>query len=77
MTGTAASQAEHDAWQGIVDGVQALYPEPLPPAEAQAAAKRLVDLYRVMLAVKRRQLREAPHEPASCPKPPRQQRRRV
>jgi hypothetical protein len=37
------------AWRDLVDGVQALYPEPLPPTEAEAAAHNLVTFFRHLM----------------------------
>jgi hypothetical protein len=43
------------AWRELVDGVQALYPEPLPPTEAEAAAHNLVTFFRVLMDIDREQ----------------------
>jgi hypothetical protein len=42
------------AWEQVVDGIQKLYPQPLPIGEAECAAKNLVTFYRTLLAIKRR-----------------------
>lgn len=57
MTGSAKKRQE-EAWNKIVDGVQALYPEPLPQAEAEDAARNLVRFCKTLLAIKQRQLNE-------------------
>jgi hypothetical protein len=52
-----AKKLEEKAFNELVDGVQALYPEPLPQAEAEEAARNLARLYKTILNIKREQFR--------------------
>jgi hypothetical protein len=46
---SAAKKREEKAWRELVDGVQALYPEPLPQAEAEEAAQNLVKFFKFLM----------------------------
>lgn len=57
-TKNGSNRGRGTSWRAIVAGVQAMYPEPLPPGEAEAAAQNLVTFCRTLVAIKQRQLRE-------------------
>jgi hypothetical protein len=52
-----AKKREEEAFNKLVDGVQALYPEPLPQAEAEEAARNLARFFKTLIDIKREQLR--------------------
>jgi hypothetical protein len=58
FTENGSNPRREAAWRELVDEVQALYPEPLPPTEAEAAARNLVGFYKTLLAIKQRQLKD-------------------
>jgi hypothetical protein len=56
------SHDQSHAWKQVVDGIQKLYPQPLPVGEAECAAKNLVTFYQTLLAIKRRTEQNRCHE---------------
>jgi len=66
MTSTSqAKKRQKKSFNAIVDGVQALYPEPLPQAEAEEAAHNLIRFCRLLVKVKQEQLRKEQKQPKS------------
>ena len=55
---SAAKKREEEAFNKLVDGVQALYPEPLPQAEAEEAARNLAEFFKLLVKAKQEQLRK-------------------
>lgn len=50
-----SNRGREAAWRELVDGVQALYPQPLPPTEAEAAAHNLATFFRFLMDADREQ----------------------
>ncbi len=55
FTKNGSNRGREAAWCDLVDGVQALYPEPLPPTEAEAAAHNLATFFRFLMDADREQ----------------------
>lgn len=55
---SAAKKREERAWDELVGGVQALYPEPLPQAEAEEAAHNLVEFFKILMKAAQQQLKD-------------------
>jgi len=54
-TKNGSNRGREAAWRDLVDGVQALYPEPLPPTEAKAAAHNLATFFKLLMDADREQ----------------------
>ncbi len=52
-----AKKREEKAFNELVEGVQALYPERLPQAEAEEAARNLAEFFKLLIKAKQEQLR--------------------
>ena len=62
-----AKKRQEKSFNAIVHGVQALYPEPLPQAEAEEAAHNLVRFFKTLVKVKQRQLKDKQHRLSQAP----------
>ena len=58
-----AKKREEKAFNELVEGVQALYPERLPQAEAEEAARNLASFFKFLLKAKQEQLRKEQNQP--------------
>jgi hypothetical protein len=58
-----AKKREEKAFNELVEGVQALYPERLPQAEAEEAARNLAKFFKLLVKAKQEQLRKEQNQP--------------
>lgn len=58
-----AKKFENKAFNELVDGVQALYPEPLPRAEAEEAARNLARFFKLLDKAEQEKLSKEQNQP--------------
>ena len=58
-----AKKREQKAFNELVEGVQALYPERLPQAEAEEAASNLAEFFKLLIKAQQEHLRKERKRP--------------